>query len=56
MSIRIQSECGKMRTKKTPNWNTFYPVDVLTSKIVKRLLLFIITSLFKLGETKYYTV
>ena len=26
VSLRIQSECGKMRTKITPNTNTFYAV------------------------------
>ena len=25
-SVRIQSECGKMRTRITPNTNTFYAV------------------------------
>ena len=26
MSLRIQSECGKIRTKKTPNTDTFHAV------------------------------
>ena len=27
VSLRIQSECGKMRTRITPNTDTFYPVS-----------------------------
>ena len=26
LSLRIQSECGKMQTRITPNTDTFYPV------------------------------
>ena len=26
VSLRIQSECGKLRTRKAPNMNTFYAV------------------------------
>ena len=29
LSLCIQSECGKMRTRKTPNTDTFYAVDNL---------------------------
>ena len=28
VSLRIQSECGKIRTRKTPNTDTFYAVIV----------------------------
>ena len=33
VSLRIQSECGKIRTRKTPNMNTFYAVVILSIKI-----------------------
>ena len=29
VSLRIQSECGKIWTRKTPNKDTFYAVEVL---------------------------
>ena len=29
VSLRIQSECGKIRTRKTPSTNTFYAVGVM---------------------------
>ena len=29
LSLRIQSECGKLQTRITPNTDTFYPVDVI---------------------------
>ena len=29
VSLRIQSKCGKMRTRKTPNTDTFHVVDFL---------------------------
>ena len=28
LSFRIQSECGKMRTRVTPNMDTFYAVTI----------------------------
>ena len=28
----IQSECGKMRTRITPNMDTFYPVSILQNQ------------------------
>ena len=28
VSLRIQSECEKIRTRKTPNTDTFYAVEV----------------------------
>ena len=33
--VRIQSECGKMRTGKTPNTDTFHPVVVRISSSIK---------------------
>ena len=32
-SLRIQSECGKMRTRITPNRDTFYVVIMMQRKI-----------------------
>ena len=32
VSLRIQSECGKMRTKITPNMGTFYAVFILNDQ------------------------
>ena len=32
VSLRIQSECGKMQTRITPNTDTFYAVKTLTLK------------------------
>ena len=29
-SIHIQSECGKIQTRKTPNMDTFYAVEVVS--------------------------
>ena len=29
VSLRIQSECGKMRTRITPNTDTFYAVQII---------------------------
>ena len=34
VSLRTQSECGKMRTKITPNTDTFYAVIVSTKKFL----------------------
>ena len=31
VSLRIQSECGKMRTRKTQNMGTFHAVRVMTT-------------------------
>ena len=31
-SLRIQSECEKMRTRKTPNADTFYAVSITSKK------------------------
>ena len=36
VSVRIQSECGKIRTRKTPNTDTFYAV-ILFSNTMMRL-------------------
>ena len=33
LSLRIQSECGKMRTRITPNTDTFYAVTSLHFEI-----------------------
>ena len=40
VSLRIQSEWGKMRTRKTPNTDTFHAVNVIsvTEKIVEDLI------------------
>ena len=32
VSLRIQSECGKMRTRITPNTDTFYAVNSITMR------------------------
>ena len=34
-TLRIYSECGKMRTRTTPNTDTFYVVTVVYSKLTK---------------------
>ena len=31
ISVRIQSECGKIQTRKTPNMDTFHSVKILIS-------------------------
>ena len=36
ISLRIQSECGKIRTRITPNTSTFYEVINITKSIVSR--------------------
>ena len=33
VSLRIQSECGKMRTRITPNTDTFYAVLITNKKL-----------------------
>ena len=38
VSLRIQSECGKMRTRITPNTDTFHAVWVARKKIFFELL------------------
>ena len=43
VSLRIQSECGKMRTRITPNTDTFYAVQ-LTKYIQFFKLLLVSTS------------
>ena len=35
VSLRIESECGKIRTKKAPNTDTFHAVEVITSSCSK---------------------
>ena len=32
VSLRVQSECGKMWIRITPNTDTFYAVQILTNK------------------------
>ena len=34
VSLRTQSKCGKIRTRKTPNTDTFYTVKVLNTTLV----------------------
>ena len=36
VSLRIQSECGKMRTRITPNTDTFYAVTTFSISKTKR--------------------
>ena len=33
VSLRIQSECGEMRIRITPNTDTFYAVNVFLNKV-----------------------
>ena len=33
VNLRIQSECGKMRKRKTPNTDTFYAVKAAARKV-----------------------
>ena len=40
VSLRIQSECGKIRTRKTPNTDTFHAVWCLTYCTRKKDILF----------------
>ena len=42
ISLRIQSECGKIRTKKTPNKDTFHAVadNCIIDKILGEYLFF----------------
>ena len=41
VSLRIQSECGKMRTRKTPNTTTFHAVlDIVVPLIFHQNLRF----------------
>ena len=35
VSLRIQSECGKIRTRITPNTDTFYAVKPLVTCTIK---------------------
>ena len=37
VSLRIQSECGTIRTRKTPNTDTFHAVVFFHKKILKEL-------------------
>ena len=34
VSLRIQSECGKIGTRITPNTDTFYAVNVMESSLI----------------------
>ena len=36
VSLRIQSECGKMRTRITPNTDTFQAVDILAKQCFRK--------------------
>ena len=38
VSLHIQSECGEIRTKKTPNTDTFYAVHMTNSGLVSTVL------------------
>ena len=54
MSLRIQSECGKIRTRKTPNTNTFHVMTVVVAtlsckKVIRRTQKM---SIFSLGTSK----
>ena len=40
ISVRIQSYCGKIRTRRTPNTDTFYPVNLVFFVIVLFLFYF----------------
>ena len=46
VSLRIQSECGKIRTKKTPNTDTFHAVRMGLFRLYKYNFYWNITSLF----------
>ena len=35
VSLRIQSECGKIRTRKTPNTDTFYYGHFISRKLIR---------------------
>ena len=47
MSRRIHSECGKIRTRKTPNTDTFHTVYIKVLLLVS----FLEAEIFKLGKT-----
>ena len=36
LSLRIQSKCGKTRSRITPNMNSFYAVKITQSKMVEK--------------------
>ena len=38
-TFRIQSECGKIQTRKTPNMNTFYTVNIVNFEYILGILL-----------------
>ena len=51
ISLRIQSECGKIRTRITPNTNTFHAVKSLS--LVCKLKTRSKSTLRKLSETSF---
>ena len=56
VSLRIQSECGKMRTRITPNTDTFYFFFYVSkntlSKIVALMIIKYVRINFKIGSLK----
>ena len=56
VSLHIQSECGKVQTRKSPNANTFHTVCFCMMLLTSRHCLFFSSSQFKQTNWKMFTI
>ena len=56
VSFRIQSECGKIRTRKPPNPDTFHIVLIIHLLCIRRNILFLISKLQIFSKNQMWCV